>query len=37
MSDVAKAVNEFAERNNLSYDFLYRNGTNYKIFRFIKV
>jgi hypothetical protein len=36
MTDVSRAVNEFAQRNQLSYDFLYRPGTTYKIFRFRK-
>jgi hypothetical protein len=36
MSQVAQAVGEFARRNGLMYDFLYRPGTNYKIFRFTK-
>jgi predicted O-methyltransferase YrrM len=33
---VQKAVNEFASTNGLTYDFLYRPNTQYKIFRFIK-
>jgi hypothetical protein len=36
MGQVAQAVGEFAKRNRLMYDFLYRPGTNYKIFRFTK-
>jgi hypothetical protein len=36
MDRVRQAVHEFARRNNIVYDFLYRPGTTYKIFRFIK-
>lgn len=36
MVDVAKAVHEFAEAHNLKVDFLYKDGTDYKIFRFYK-
>jgi hypothetical protein len=35
MGDVAKAVNEFAKNNSLTFDFL-TNGTDYKIYRFNK-
>jgi len=34
MGDVAGAVNEFANRNGLKFDFLTRPGTSYKIYRF---
>ncbi len=36
MPDVSKAVSEFAKSNGLSYDFLYKEGSNYKIYRFFK-
>jgi Nucleotide-diphospho-sugar transferase/Methyltransferase domain len=36
MGQVAQAVNDFAQRNKLTFDFLYRTGTDYKIFRFYK-
>jgi SAM-dependent methyltransferase len=36
MSDVAKAVHEFAEAYKLKLDFLYKTGSDYKIFRFYK-
>jgi hypothetical protein len=36
MSDVSKAVNNFAISNGLSYDFLYKEGSDYKIYRFFK-
>jgi hypothetical protein len=36
MDDVRRAVDDFAMRNSLTYDFLYRPGTSYKIFRFKK-
>jgi hypothetical protein len=36
MEQVARGVNYFAKYNNLQYDFLYKDNTDYKIFRFIK-
>ena len=36
MSDVQRAVDQFARTNGLKYDFLYRPGSNYKIYRFKK-
>jgi len=36
MTDVAKAVHEFADSHNLKLDFLYKDGSDYKIFRFYK-
>lgn len=36
MEPVAKAVEHFAKRERLSYDFLYRDGSTYKIYRFRK-
>jgi hypothetical protein len=36
MSDVSKAVNNFAISKCLSYDFLYKEGSDYKIYRFFK-
>ena len=36
MDDVARAVHEFANRHNIQVDFLYRAGTNYKVFRMKK-
>ena len=36
MSQVAKAVHEFAECNNLQVNFLYKEGSSYKIFSFTK-
>jgi len=36
MGQVAQAVGEFAKRNRLACDFLYRPGSNYKIYRFTK-
>ena len=36
MYDVSKAVNDFAEINGLQYDFLYKDGSDYKIYRFKK-
>jgi hypothetical protein len=36
MDDVAKAVQDFANKLGLTYDFLYKEGTDYKIFRFKK-
>ena len=36
MPDVQRAVDQFARTNGLKYDFLYRSGSNYKIFRFYK-
>jgi hypothetical protein len=36
MEQVAQAVNHFAKRNLLTYDFLYRHGSTYKIYRFKK-
>jgi hypothetical protein len=37
MSDVNKAVDEFAKLNNLKYDLLQKSGTDYNIFRFYKI
>jgi hypothetical protein len=37
MSDVNKAVDEFAKLNNLNYDLLQKSGTDYNIFRFYKI
>jgi hypothetical protein len=36
MESVSKAVNEFASTNNLIFDFLYKDNSDYKIYRFIK-
>jgi hypothetical protein len=36
ISSVEQAVTEFAQKHSLSYDFLYRPGTSYKIYRFRK-
>lgn len=36
MDDVSKAVCEFSYKHNIPIDFLYRENTNYKIFRMIK-
>lgn len=36
MTSVAKAVEEFAAEKGLAYDFLYRQGSAYKIYRFKK-
>ena len=36
MKDVRRAVDTFALNNDLTYDFLYRPGTTYKIYRFRK-
>jgi hypothetical protein len=36
MSDVSRAVGDFASQNGLTFDFLYKPGTNYKIYRFHK-
>jgi len=36
MSDVAKAVHQFANNNGLRVEFLYREGSDYKIFCFTK-
>ena len=36
ISSVEQAVTEFAQKHSLSYDFLYRPGTTYKIYRFHK-
>jgi hypothetical protein len=36
MRDVATAVRDFTNRNNLKYDLLYKPGTSYPIFRLIK-
>ena len=36
MPDVQRAVEQFARANRLTYDFLYRPGSTYKIFRFYK-
>lgn len=36
MDQVASAVNEFSKMVNVKYDFLYRPGTEYKIYRFFK-
>lgn len=36
MPDVQRAVDQFARTNGLKYDFLYRPGSNYKIYRFKK-
>jgi hypothetical protein len=36
IDDVRRAVEDFASKNELTYDFLYRPGTTYKIYRFIK-
>ena len=33
MEDVARAVHEFADAHSLQVDFLYREGSEYKIFR----
>jgi hypothetical protein len=37
MDDVRRAVETFTDANGLTYDFLYRPGTTYKIFRFRKL
>jgi hypothetical protein len=37
MDGVAKAVQEFADKNNLQLDFLYKENSSYKIYRFIKI
>jgi hypothetical protein len=36
MPEVAKAVHEFAILNKLTINFLYKEGSNYKIYNFIK-
>jgi hypothetical protein len=36
MDQVAKAVDDFSNLVNIKYDFLYKPGTNYKIYRFFK-
>jgi len=36
MPEVAKAVHEFANSHNLQVNFLYKDGSNYKIFNFVK-
>ncbi len=36
IDDVRRAVEDFASKNALAYDFLYRPGTTYKIYRFRK-
>lgn len=36
MAPVAKAVEDFAKEHGLTYDFLYRYGSTYKIYRFKK-
>jgi hypothetical protein len=36
MEEVSNAVETFAEIKGISYDFLYKEGTTYKIFRFHK-
>jgi len=36
MPEVAKAVHEFADSHNLQVNFLYKDGSNYKIFSFTK-
>jgi hypothetical protein len=36
IDDVRRAVENFASKNELTYDFLYRPGTTYKIYRFRK-
>jgi len=37
MTDVARAVREFADSYTLNVDFLYREGSEYKIFRIKKI
>jgi hypothetical protein len=37
IDDVRRAVEDFASKNALTYDFLYRPGTTYNIYRFTKV
>lgn len=37
MYEVAQAVQKFANENNLSYDLLNRDDSNYKIYRFTKL
>jgi Methyltransferase domain len=37
MNEVAEAVNDFAKLYNLKYDFVYKDGSDYKIYRFYKV
>jgi len=37
MADVSNAVNEFAKLHNLKLDFVYKDGSDYKIYRFYKV
>ena len=36
MNDVKNAVDTFSQNNNLSYDLLQKDGTDYKIYRFHK-
>ena len=36
MNDVKNAVDTFSKNNNISYDLLEKNGTDYKIYRFHK-
>jgi hypothetical protein len=36
MADVSRAVHEFSENVGVPFDFLYRPGSDYKIYRFIK-
>lgn len=36
MNDVKNAVDTFSQNNNISYDLLEKNGTDYKIYRFHK-
>jgi hypothetical protein len=36
MPEVAKAVHEFADSQHLQVNFLYKDGSNYKIFSFTK-
>jgi len=36
MDDVSRAVGDFAKLYNLKFDFLYKEGTDYKIYRFQK-
>jgi len=36
MSDVRNAVNDFSKKYNLQYNLLYKESSQYPIFRFVK-